>query len=206
MLRAGGGRSPGAFVVLFALRDAYNGCMAGKLRVLERKLIYKGRLVDLSVDRIVEPGGLKATREVIRHPGSVVVIPYLPDGRLLLVRQFRYAVGKAMWELVAGGLEPNETPLEAAGRELIEETGYRAGSLRPLVSFYPSPGILGERMHLFEATHLARAARNLDEDERIQVRRFSPAQVTTMLESRKLEDGKTLLGLLWVLREKGTRR
>lgn len=179
--------------------------MANKLRVLERKQIYKGRLVDLSVDRIVEPGGLKATREVVRHPGSVVVIPYLPDGRLVMVRQFRYAVSKAMWELVAGGLEPGEAPLQAAGRELIEETGYRAGTLRPLVSFYPSPGILGEQMHLFEATQLVRVARNLDEDERIQVRRFTPAQIEALLSSRKFEDGKTLVGLLWMRYEKGIR-
>ena len=103
---------------------------------------------------MIEPGGVKATREVVCHRGSVVVLPRLDDGRVLLVRQFRYAAGKSLWELVAGGIELGETPAAAARRELLEETGYRARTLRPLFHFYASPGFLSERMFLFEARGL----------------------------------------------------
>ncbi|MFB3922843.1 MAG: NUDIX hydrolase [Terriglobia bacterium] len=173
--------------------------MAARLRILQSKTIYDGKLVKLRVDRIVEPGGVIATREVVGHPGSVVVLPRLADGRVILVRQYRYAARRSLWELVAGGLEPGETPRQAARREMIEETGYHARQLRLLFDFYPSPGILSERMFLVEATGLTRGQAQPESDERLEVGYFTLAQLRRMLRAKKIKDAKTLAGLSWLL-------
>lgn len=167
--------------------------------MLKSRRIYDGRVLGLRVDHIIEPGGVEATREVIGHPGSVVILPRLDDGRIILVRQYRYPAGKPLWELVAGGLEPGETPRAAAHRELREETGYRARRVRSLLSFYPSPGILTERMFLVEARGLTDSQAQPEEDERIRVARFTPAQLRRMVRARKIQDAKTLVGLMWFL-------
>jgi ADP-ribose pyrophosphatase len=171
--------------------------------VLRRREIYSGRLVRLTVDRIIEPGGVRAVREVVHHPGSVVVLAHGGDGRIVLVRQYRYPVRQSLWELVAGGLEPGESPLAAARRELLEETGYRAGKVRRLLDFFPSPGILTEKMFLVEASELTRSEAQPDPDERIKVGLFTPAQLMKMIGSKRIRDAKTLVGLLW-LRSKST--
>lgn len=167
------------------------------MRVLSSKTLYKGRIVHLKLDRIVEPGGITVSREVVEHPGSIVIIPHLPNGKMILVRQYRYAAQKSMWELVAGTLEPGESVIHAARRELLEETGYRAGSLKRLFSFFPSPGFLTERMHLVEAFDLTQEESDPEADERIQVGEFSTRQLGKLLRERKIDDGKTLVGLLW---------
>jgi len=172
------------------------------MRILKSRMVYDGRLVKLRVDRVIEPGGIEATREVVGHPGSVVVLPLLPGGRVLLVRQFRYAAGKSLWELVAGGLEPGEPVLRAARRELLEEAGYRARRVRRLFSFFPSPGIISERMHLVEASGLLPDKAQPEADERIKVGIFTLAQVREMLRRHRIEDGKTLAGLSWLLLSK----
>ncbi len=176
--------------------------MAATFRVLKSKSIYKGRVLELVVDRIIEPGGVSAVRELVRHPGSVVVLPHLPDGKLVLVRQFRYAARKPLWELVAGSLEPGETPAQAARRELLEETGYRAQSFKVLFSFYPSPGFLNERMHLVQARGLTRSEAQPEADERIRIGRFTAAELRRRLIASRFEDAKTLVGLMWLLGQK----
>lgn len=173
--------------------------MSPRFRVLSSKTIFEGKVVRLQIDLVAEPGGITVKREVVCHPGSVVVLPHLPDGRLLLVRQFRYAARRWLWELVAGGIEPGETPLEAARRELLEETGYRARTFRPLFAFFPSPGFVSERMHLVEARGLTRAKAQPEADERIRLGRFTESQLRRMLRAKRIEDGKTLVGLLWRL-------
>ena len=172
--------------------------MQKSARTLKSKTVYSGRVVELKVDQVIEPGGVKTTREVISHPGSVVVLPHLPDGRLILVRQYRYAVKESLWELVAGGLEKGETPRQAARRELMEEAGYHARTLKPLLEFYPSPGILSEKMHLVEAWDLTPAKGVPDVDERIEVGFFTLNEVMKLIRSRKIHDGKTLVGILWL--------
>jgi ADP-ribose diphosphatase len=171
--------------------------MKSQLRVLSSKSLYKGRVLHVKLDRVVEPGGVEATREVVEHYGSVVIIPRLPDGRIVMVRQFRYPARKRMWELVAGSMEPGESVIRAARRELLEETGYFAGSLKRLFSFYPSPGFLTEQMHLIEAGNLKLSEASPEEDERIEVAEFSKKQIDKLLREKKIIDGKTLVGLLW---------
>ena len=172
--------------------------MQKRARTLKSMTLYRGRVVELKVDRVIEPGGVETTREVVCHPGSVVIVPHLPDGRLILVRQYRYAAKESLWELVAGGLENGETPRQGARRELLEEAGYRARVLKPLLEFYPSPGILSEKMHLVEAWDLTPAKGEPDADERIEVGFFTVDAVMKMIRSRKIRDGKTLVGMLWL--------
>lgn len=171
--------------------------MKQNVRVLSSKSLYKGRVLHLKVDHVIEPGGVKATREVVEHRGSVVIIPRLSNGRILLVRQFRYAARKHLWELVAGTMEPGESVIRAARRELLEETGFRARSVKRILSFYSSPGFLTEQMHLVEASDLSRAAAEPEADERIEVGEFTRSQIDKLLREKKIVDGKTLTGLLW---------
>lgn len=171
--------------------------MKSRVRVLSSKRLYDGRIVRLKLDRVVEPGGVEATREIVEHHGSVVIIPRLFNGHIIMVRQFRYATLSHLWELVAGSMDPGESILRAARRELQEETGYRAGSVKQLFSFYPSPGFLTEQMHLVEACDLTLAKASPEEDERIEVAEFSKTQLDKLLREKKIADGKTLVGLLW---------
>ena len=173
-----------------------------KLRVLKSREIYRGRVVGLKVDLVIEPGGIKAEREVVHHPGSVVVLAHAEDGRIVLVKQYRYAVRQFLWELIAGGLEPGEKPLAAARRELLEESGYRAGKLRLLFDFFPSPGILTEKMHLVEATRLTGSPAQPDADELIQVGHFTPTQVMRMIRYKQIRDAKSLVGLYWLMQSR----
>ena len=173
--------------------------MSKQLHVLESKEIYRGRLIQLRVDRIIEPGGITVEREIVHHGGSVVILAHSDDGRILLVKQYRYAAKQSLWELVAGGLEPGERPLDAARRELLEESGYRAKKFRRLFDFFPSPGILTEKMFLVEATGLTRSKAQPDADEQIEVGHFTPVQVIKMIKSKRIRDAKTLVGLFWLL-------
>ena len=169
----------------------------GGLRILRSESIYRGRVVTLKRDKIVEPGGVEALREVVVHRGSVVMLPRLEDGRVILVRQYRYAIRQELWELVAGTLEPGEAVLRAARRELMEEAGYRARRLRRLFSFYPSPGFLTEQMHVIEAWDLVPSRARPEPDERLEVGFFTVRELDRMIASDEIQDGKTLLALLW---------
>jgi ADP-ribose pyrophosphatase len=171
----------------------------GRLRILSSQTLYRGKVVQLKLDRVVEPTGVTTQREVVCHGGSVVVLPRLPDGRVVLVRQYRYAARRWLWELVAGGIEPGETPRQAAQRELLEETGYRARKFTLWCDFYSSPGFLGERMFLVEAGGLTRSEARPEADERIEVGHFTRNQLLKMLRRREIRDGKTLVGILWLL-------
>jgi len=170
-------------------------------RVLSSKTVFKGKVFQVTVDRIVEPGGVTAERDVVHHNGSVVVLPHLANDCILLVRQFRYPVRESLWELVAGGIDPGETPLQAAARELLEETGYRARTFRPILKFYSSPGFLTEQMHLIEAFNLTPGKAQREPDERIQTRTFSIAKLKEMVRTKRIKDGKTLVALFWLFQK-----
>ena len=178
--------------------EAYR--LSSRLRIVRSETLYRGRVLTLKLDQIIEPGGVRARRELVVHPGSVVVLPILTDGRVVLVRQFRYAARRSLWELVAGSLEPRENVLAAARRELMEETGYRARTVRHVLSFYPSPGFLTERMHLIQARGLTLGQAQPEVDERIKVGCFTRSELRSMMNAGKIEDGKTLVGLLMLLR------
>src|SRR5215469_7389916 len=122
-----------------AATRAYTSTRGKKPHVLSSQTVYAGRVFGIRRDEVIEPTGVRTTREMITHPGSVVVLPVLPDGRVLLIQQYRYAARQYLWELVAGRIDEGETPLEAAERELREETGYRAKRFRTFLEFFPTP-------------------------------------------------------------------
>src|SRR5438874_9511927 len=135
-----------------------------KARVLSSITVYEGPIFGIRRDKVIEPSGVRATREVITHPGSVVVLPVLPDGRIVLIRQYRHATRLFMWELVAGRMDPGESIQEAAAREMIEETGYRARRFRVFLDMFPTPGFLEERMYVLLADGLTVGEAEPEED------------------------------------------
>jgi ADP-ribose pyrophosphatase len=162
-----------------------------------RDLIYKGKIIDLQVDTIALPSGRSAIREVVKHPGGVVAIPLLEDGRLLLIRQFRYPLQKYILEFPAGKLDSGQSPLDTILRELEEETGYRAATMTYQFSFHTSPGFCDEIIHLFLASGLTPVAQCLEEGEHITVERYSLGDCLRMIEGGDIADAKTILGILW---------
>ena len=147
------------------------------------------------------PGKGRITRDVVVHPGAVVILPILSNDRFIMIRQFRRAIDEELWELPAGTLEPDEKPIVTAARELEEETGYRAGRIDPLIDFYPSPGILTERMYAFVATELEHVGQRLDGGEEIEVEILPRDGIRRMLIGGEFHDAKTIATLgLWFLR------
>lgn len=144
--------------------------------------------------------GRAIEREVIRHPGAVVILPILADGRICLIRNFRVAVGKWLLELPAGTLEPGEPPQVTAHRELIEETGYQAAELTPLCQFFMSPGILHERMHAFVAAGLVEGPTAREAGELITNQLVSPSELEELLRSQQIQDAKSIATLLYYQR------
>jgi ADP-ribose pyrophosphatase len=173
------------------------------IRVLSSRTIYRGRIVHLDVDRIVEPSGLEVEREVVRHPGAAVMLPVTADRRVILVRQFRYAAGETLLEVPAGTIDPGESPEETARRELVEETGYYPGRLEKLTEFFPSPGVLAERMHLFLATELEKRERSLDEDESLELVELPWEEALALEPGKDVRDAKTIVALSFLSRHPG---
>jgi ADP-ribose pyrophosphatase len=165
--------------------------------VVSHQEIYSGKIVALHVDTIRQASGRTTIREVILHPGGVTAIPVLDDGRLLLIRQFRYPIGEFILELPAGKLDSGQPPLDTIARELEEETGYRAGILNHECTFYTTPGISNESIHLFIARDLTRSAQRLEEGEHITVEAYSLEECMRKIETGEISDGKTILGILW---------
>jgi ADP-ribose pyrophosphatase len=152
-------------------------------KILRSKMIYKGPIFGIRRDEVIEPGGFRTTREVITHPGSVVVLPALPDGRILLIRQYRHATRQFLWELVAGRIDKGENPRKAAARELIEETGY-----------------LEERMYILLAEDLTPGKAEPEEDEKITSKAFTHGEIEQMIRRNKIRDAKSVAGILYYLR------
>jgi len=173
---------------------------AKKARVLSSTAIYEGPVFGIRRDEVIEPSGVRTTREVITHPGSVVVLPVLPDGRIVLIRQYRHAARQYLWELVAGRIDGGERPREAAVRELIEETGFRAKRLRVFLDVFPTPGFLEERMFILLAEGLTAGKAEPEEDEKIISRAFESKQLEEMIRSGKMRDAKSIAGILYYLR------
>jgi ADP-ribose pyrophosphatase len=173
---------------------------AQEARILRSKTIYTGPVFGIRRDELVEPGGVRTTREMITHSGSVVVVPVLPDGRVLLIRQYRHAARQFLWELVAGRMDEGESPRKAAARELMEETGYRAKRLQIFLDFFPSPGFLEEKMFILLAEGLTEGIAQPEEDEKIESRAYARQELEQMIQKRIIRDGKTIAGLLYYFR------
>jgi ADP-ribose pyrophosphatase len=162
---------------------------------IKREEIYKGRVVALHRDTLRLSDGTELVREVVEHPGAVVVLA-LDGEELLFVRQHRYAAGEALLEFVAGGLEPGEDPAEAADRELQEEAGFKAGRLTKLGEFFSAPGFCSEKLHLFLAEELIPSKLPGDADEEIELVRLTKAEALRLAREGAIRDAKTLAGLL----------
>ncbi|HUL34950.1 MAG TPA: NUDIX hydrolase [Candidatus Eisenbacteria bacterium] len=171
----------------------------GKAEILGSEVIYQGPVFGLRRDDVLEPTGVRARREVITHPGSVVVLPVLKDGRIVMIRQYRHATRQFLWELVAGRKEPEETPEAGAARELLEETGYRAKRFKMILDFFPTPGFLEERMWLLLAEGLTAGAAEPEEDEKIEVKSYSVNELKQMMKKGQLKDAKSIAGILYYL-------
>ena len=173
---------------------------AGKAKILRSSIIYNGPVFGLRRDEVIEPSGIRTTREVITHPGSVVVLPVLPDGQILLIQQYRHATRQYLWELVAGRIDAGESPKVAAARELVEETGYRAKNFRVFLDVFPTPGFLEERMFILLAEGLTAGQAQPEEDEKIISRAYNRKQLEEMIRSGKLRDAKSIAGILFYFR------
>jgi len=169
-------------------------------KILSSKVLYKGQIFGVRRDEVLEPTGMRTTREVITHPGSVVVMPVLPDRRIILIRQYRHAARQFLWELVAGRIDPGESVRQAAARELIEETGYRAKRLRVFLDLFPTPGFLEERMYILLAEGLTPGEAEPEEDEKIVVKAYTRAELKKMIQRGVLRDAKSIAGLLYYFR------
>ena len=167
-------------------------------KLLSSRRIFQGKIVTLDVDQLIEPSGLKVEREVIRHPGAAVMLAVTDNGNVVLVRQYRHGAGELLLEAPAGTLDPGETPEEAACRELAEETGYFPHRIKKLMDFYPSPGILAEKMHLFLATELERRIASLDEDESLEVVEMTKNDVLKLSFGKEIRDAKTIIALSYL--------
>jgi ADP-ribose pyrophosphatase len=161
-------------------------------QILNSEIVYQGAVFGVRRDQVLEPGGLRTTREVITHSGSVVVLPVLPDKKIVLIRQYRHATRQYLWELVAGRMDEGESVKEAAARELLEETGYRAKSFKVFLDVFPTPGFLEERMYILLAEGLTAGQAEPEEDEKIQVRSYSLNELKQMIHKGQLHDAKSI--------------
>jgi len=173
-------------------------------KLIEKKIsseiIYQGRLLDVRCDKVRLPNGKISTREWIKHPGAVCIIPQLPNNKIALIRQYRYPVNKIMIELPAGKLEANENPEVCAKRELEEEIGYCSDKLTFLTHIHPAIGFADEVMGLYLAEHLIKTAPKKDEDEFLELMPISLKNAVKMVWDGKITDVKTIIGILWAER------
>ncbi|MCS7461598.1 NUDIX hydrolase [Paenibacillus doosanensis] len=153
--------------------------------------VFQGKVISLQVDTVRLPNGETAQREIVKHPGAVAVLA-LKDDKMLVVEQYRKPLEKSQVEIPAGKLDPGEAPLEAAIRELEEETGYRAGTIRPICSFYTSPGFADEILHLFAAEELTKGEVRLDDDEFLECEALTLEQAQQYIREGRISDAKTI--------------
>lgn len=163
-------------------------------RWITKEEIHKGKIFSLWGGQVALDNGDEAVREYVRHPGGVAIVPVV-DHNVILIRQFRMAIERELIELPAGLLEPDEQPIDCAGRELEEELGYRARQLIPLASYFSSVGFADERMHIFLALGLAKTKLNRDAEERISEVIMPIERVRAKLAAQDFEDAKTIIGL-----------
>jgi len=166
------------------------------MTIISSKTLLKTSIFTVSQDIALDPDGFEIKRAIVHHGGSAVMMPVDDKGRILLVRQYRLPARQYLWELPAGRLDPGETPLQAARRELVEETGYSAKKWQKIAIFYASPGFLAEKMTIYLATQLTPGEKKPMEDERIETRWFTSGELDRSIETGKILDAKTQIGFL----------
>jgi len=171
-----------------------------KAKLLASEVLFEGKSFGVRRDELIEPTGVRTIREVVTHPGSVVVLPVRPDGKIILVRQYRHATGQYLWELVAGRMEPGENPKQGAARELAEETGYQAKKLTVFLQLFPTPGFLEEKMYVLLAEGLTPGEARPEEDEKLLVNAYSKKELEQMIRTGSMRDAKSIAGLLFYFR------
>ena len=172
-------------------------------QLVSREEIFRGRVVDLRVDRVRLPNGKESALEVIRHPGAAAVVPLNEAGEVVLVRQYRYAVGEWLLEVPAGKLDPGEDPAACAVREVEEETGLRPGKLEPLGAIWTTPGFTDEKIWLYLATELAAGTQALEDDEPLSVVQVPIAEAVRKVHDGGICDSKSVCALLHAARRLG---
>lgn len=182
--------------------DAPDGPAAPEVPVRSRR-VFQGRVIGLRVDEVRLPDGRTAVREVVDHPGAAVVVPLTAEGEVLLVRQYRYSVGATLLEVPAGTLEPGESPLDCARRELTEEAGATAERFEPLATLYPSPGVLTEVLHCFLATGLHLGTPQGTAEEDLTLVRLPLAEAVARVVAGEIRDAKSVASLLLTARRLG---
>lgn len=173
-----------------------NASTTSHFKVTQTENIYQGRIISLRRDTITEPNGTTYKREVVEHPGAIVIVPVDNDGKLLLVKQWRHAAGKTLTELPAGTLEKGEPPRDCAERECQEETGFKPNQLIELGGFFSAPGFCTEYLHLFLASELVASPLPGDEDEHIELHPVTLEQAIGLIENGTICDAKSVAGIL----------
>jgi len=169
-------------------------------KIISSRIAYKGGHIQVREDRVIEPAGYECSREIVVHPGAVCIVARPARDEVILVRQYRHAAGRELLEIPAGTLHEGEDPLDCAIRELEEETGYLAAKMIQRARFWTTPGFTTELMYLYEATDLTKTQIHPDEDEAIEVAIASRAEALQMIEDGRIQDAKSILGLLRILK------
>jgi ADP-ribose pyrophosphatase len=169
-------------------------------KLLNTRTAFKGKHIQVREDRVIEPGGHEASREIVVHPGAVCIVARPTPLEVILIRQYRHATGRELIEIPAGTLHEGEDPLGCAIRELEEETGYRAAKMIERSRFWTTPGFTTELMYLFEASDLKKTKINPDEDEVIEVDIVRRSAALQMIDDGRIQDAKTILGLLRIFK------
>ncbi|MBN1620990.1 MAG: NUDIX hydrolase [Endomicrobiales bacterium] len=171
-----------------------------KEKLFKRRRIYNGKVINFSADMVLLPNGKKGFREYTEHPGAVAVLPFVDKKHIILVQQYRYPVGKITYELPAGKLDKKESPAACVRRELAEETGYYAKTVKRLFSFWPTPAFSDEVIHIYSAKNLVETKHSPDEDEFIKSEVIPLTSVKKFIEKGRIRDAKTVIAVLFWLK------
>lgn len=164
-------------------------------KTINSKKIFSGRILKINLLKVKLPDGKTSAREIVYHPGAAAIVPVLPDNRVIFVRQYRKPVEKILLEIPAGTLAPKEKPVECAKRELIEETGYKAGKIKKILEFYTAPGYTSEKIHIFLAEKLSHVGSDNEPDEFIKTAILTGKQIKDLYRKGRIKDSKTLIAL-----------